>query len=82
MKNSRLYAHTLSVFTIGSGALLLGCSAGLPHGQASLPEYDVKETNQQLDTPPPPQPEPPVRRVRASLSLPYFSFAHSLRPRG
>nr|WP_249027536.1 hypothetical protein [Xanthomonas theicola] len=23
----------------------------------------------------------PVRRMRASLSMPYFSFAHTLRPR-
>jgi hypothetical protein len=91
MKNRRLHAHILSVFSIGSAALLLGCSADLPdvswtgsHGQASLPDYDVMETNQErdLDKTPPPQPEPAARRVRASLSLPYFSFAHSLRPRG
>ncbi|MCD7100306.1 hypothetical protein [Stenotrophomonas sp. MMGLT7] len=42
-------------------------------------EYGASKTGQENQTPTPQA--PPARRLRSSLSMPYFSFAHSLRPR-
>jgi hypothetical protein len=43
-------------------------------------DYGASETDQENATPPE-TPARPVRRQRASMSMPYFSFAQVLRPR-
>jgi hypothetical protein len=62
------------------GALLSVSWVGAQGGQGRSPDYGASEP--QEDSHAPPAAPAPVRRMRASLSMPYFSFAHTLRPRG
>lgn len=54
--------------------------AAPPTGQAGLVEA-IENAGPQADAEAP-APRHKSRRVRASLGMPYFSFAQSLRPRG
>ncbi|KLD75476.1 hypothetical protein FZ025_17825 [Xanthomonas hyacinthi] len=61
------------------GALLSGSWVGAQGSQGRSPDYGASAP--QEDSHAPPAAPAPVRRMRASLSMPYFSFAHPLRPR-
>ncbi|MCC4596800.1 hypothetical protein NRY95_10050 [Xanthomonas campestris pv. phormiicola] len=61
------------------GALFSVSWVGAQGSQGRLPDYGASEP--QEDSHAPPAAPAPVRRMRASLSMPYFSFAHTLRPR-
>ncbi|WP_369981221.1 hypothetical protein [Xanthomonas bundabergensis] len=61
------------------GALLSVSWVGAQSSQGRSPDYGASEP--QEDSHAPPAAPAPVRRMRASLSMPYFSFAHTLRPR-
>ncbi|WP_058196161.1 hypothetical protein [Xanthomonas translucens] len=61
------------------GALFSVSWVGAQGIQGRSPDYGASEP--QEDSHAPPAAPAPVRRMRASLSMPYFSFAHTLRPR-
>ncbi|WP_369944259.1 hypothetical protein [Xanthomonas medicagonis] len=59
------------------GALLSASWVGAQYGQGRSSDYGASEPQEDSDD----APAAPARRMRASLSMPYFSFAHTLRPR-
>ncbi|MDR6674803.1 hypothetical protein [Xanthomonas sp. 1678] len=61
------------------GALLSVSWVGAQRSQGRSPDYGASEPQEHSHAPP--ATAAPVRRMRASLSMPYFSFAHTLRPR-
>ncbi len=78
MKDKRTYlmiAAVAGVMLLGLG-LLAGPGAPSPLAATPLPLLDAGEAVAEQEA------APPRRRARASLSMPYFSFAQSLRPRG
>ncbi|MBB4125129.1 hypothetical protein GGR77_000400 [Xanthomonas translucens] len=58
------------------GALFSVSWVGAQGSQGRSADYGASEPQEDSRAPP-----APVRRMRASLSMPYFSFAHTLRPR-
>ncbi|HBK46501.1 MAG TPA: hypothetical protein DDZ67_08725 [Xanthomonadaceae bacterium] len=66
---------------LGSALLAVGC-LGAASGRVTDTgaDYGVSETEQENATPPEAS-RRPARRLRTSLSVPYFSFAQVLRPR-
>ena len=83
--NHKLFT-TLSGLSISSALLIVGLmpggqAAGLTDGTrggvVETIETDATESAEEVAPTPPKH-----RRGRASLSIPYFSFAQSLRPRG
>lgn len=85
--NHKLFT-TLSSLSISSALLAVGLMANgeatrLPGSVSDSPLVESVETGAVQATE---QVVPPVerkhRRGRSSLSMPYFSFAQSLRPRG
>ena len=58
--------------------LLLGCTLSMPAGRGAAASPDAVLAD---ETPLQEKPRRQARRVRASLSLPYFSFARPLNPR-
>ncbi len=58
--------------------LLLGCTMSMPTNRDAASSPDAMLAD---ETPSQEKPRRQARRVRASLSLPYFSFARPLNPR-
>ncbi|NDK37270.1 hypothetical protein DT603_00225 [Pseudoxanthomonas gei] len=83
--NHKLFT-TLSSLSISSALLVVGLMpGGHAAGQAAGPQGGVVETIEAgaLEAADDMAPAPRRhRRGRASLSMPYFSFAQSLRPQG
>ena len=77
-KHSR---HVLPALTVSGALLLLGCSAALQSSQTDRGNYAAQAAGEQQDATAPTHAKRPARRMRTSLSLPYFSFAQSLNPR-
>ncbi|MBN6148746.1 hypothetical protein JR065_00200 [Xanthomonas sp. AmX2] len=60
------------------GALLSVSWVGAERSHGRSPDYGASEPQEDSRESAPPR---PARRMRTSLSMPYFSFAQSLRPR-
>lgn len=61
--------------------LLLGCAASLGSGRAAAKDYAAEVAGDEQDANDISKTKRPARRMRTSLSMPYFSFAQSLNPR-
>ncbi len=79
--NRKRFQRSIAKFFVG-GLLLGGGWLVAASDRVMDPgaDYGVPKTGQENQTPTPQAPRP-TRRLRSSLSMPYFSFAHSLRPR-
>ena len=77
-KHSR---HVLPALTVSGALMVFGCSAALQGGQTDSRNYAAQTAGEQQDATAPSNAKRPARRMRTSLSLPYFSFAQSLNPR-
>lgn len=75
-----LCRYTLQAVTATGALFLLGCAAPTESGRSTTPDYGVVQADEAPDAEAPRQ-KRPTRRMRASLSMPYFSFAQSLNPR-
>jgi hypothetical protein len=81
------YSNSLSSLTAGSALLLVGLlssgsSARLPTVLSAAPLVEAIEAETLQAAEEAAGKRSHKRRSRASLSMPYFSFAQSLRPRG
>jgi len=81
------YSNFLSSLTVGgtlllTGLLSSGSSARLPTVLSAAPLVEVIEAETLQAAEEAAGKRSHKRRSRASLSMPYFSFAQSLRPRG
>ncbi|WP_368563637.1 hypothetical protein [Pseudoxanthomonas sp. UTMC 1351] len=84
---NRKHSNTLSSLTAGGTLLLVGLlssgsSARLPTVLNAAPLAEAIEAETLKAAEEAAGKRPHKRRSRASLSMPYFSFAQSLRPRG
>ncbi len=79
--NRKRSRHVLQALTATGALLLLGCSASLQSGRADARDYAPEIAGVEQDANDLPQAKRPARRMRTSLSMPYFSFAQSLNPR-
>ncbi|MEO6519345.1 MAG: hypothetical protein ABIO17_10205 [Pseudoxanthomonas sp.] len=82
--NHKLFT-TLSGLAISSALLVVGLMpSGQAAGEATGPQGDVVRTIEAaVEIPDPAAPAARKhRRGRGALSMPYFSFAQSLRPQG
>lgn len=79
--------HTLPSLAVGGLLLALGLLSATPGVRTANPqpavlvnalEAETRDLAGELDAPA----RQHKRRARASLSMPYFSFGQSLRPRG
>jgi len=61
--------------------LLLGCTLSMPAGRSAAPTPDAGLAGEAAEADLPEKARRHARRVRTSLSLPYFSFARPLNPR-
>ena len=61
--------------------LLLGCTLALPTARSTVQSADTTLLDQASEAGLSEKPRRQARRVRASLSLPYFSFARPLNSR-
>lgn len=74
--------HVFPALAAASGVLLLGCSLCLAAGGGTTSgDYAARLGSEEQEATAPEKTRRPARRMRASLSLPYFSFAQSLNPR-
>lgn len=73
--------HVLQAVMATGTLLLLGCSAAPGTGPVQSRDYAAEVAGDEQDANDLPKAKRPVRRMRTSLSLPYFSFAQSLNPR-
>lgn len=74
--------YVFQAMTAAGALLLLGCSAtSLQSGRSIGLDYAAQEAGEQQDAGAKPDAKRQARRMRTSLSLPYFSFAQSLNPR-
>lgn len=80
MSNKRS-RHVLQALMATGTLLLLGCSEAPETGRTHVRDYAAEAAGDEQDANVPPKAKRPVRRMRTSLSLPYFSFAQSLNPR-
>ncbi|MEQ4575607.1 MAG: hypothetical protein ABN502_11810 [Gammaproteobacteria bacterium] len=78
---SRLFKRPFPLLLCSAVLLSAGC-LGAASGRVTDTgaDYGASETDQENATPLG-APERPARRQRASMSMPYFSFAQILRPR-
>lgn len=78
---SRLFRRPFPLLLCGAVLLSTGC-LGAASGRVTDTgaAYGASEADQENATPPE-APARPLRRQRASMSMPYFSFAQVLRPR-
>jgi len=68
---------------LGVAVALAALARWLPDHEGRHGDYGLAEAAAERGATEPGQAaERPVRRVRASTAMPYFSFAQSLRPRG
>jgi hypothetical protein len=79
--NTKPFKRQLPLLLFGAVLLSAGC-LGAASGRVTDTgaDYGALETDQENATPVETAPRP-ARRQRASLSMPYFSFAQVLRPR-
>lgn len=73
--------HVLQAMVASGTLLLLGCAASPQVGAASERNYAAEVAGTEQDATAQPNVKRPARRMRTSLSMPYFSFAQSLNPR-
>ncbi|WP_313316617.1 hypothetical protein [Stenotrophomonas sp.] len=73
--------HALHALVTSSALLMLGCSASLGTAHTDARDYAAELAGDEQDANDSPKAKQPARRMRTSLSLPYFSFAPSLNPR-
>ncbi|WP_313399082.1 hypothetical protein [Stenotrophomonas sp.] len=73
--------HTLHALVTASALLLLGCTAPVGSGRTDAGDYAAELAGGEQDANDQPKAKRQARRMRTSLSLPYFSFAPSLNPR-
>jgi len=71
----------LPVLAAAGTLLLLGSTLSFPAGRGAVQDHDAGFAGQEQDTDVQEKRIRPIRRMRTSLSLPYFSFAQSLNPR-
>ncbi len=80
--NSSSFKRPFPLLLCGGVLLAAGCL-----GTASFritetgADYGVSEADEENAAAPPAARSRPTRHLRASLSMPYFSFAQALRPR-
>ncbi|WP_057505179.1 MULTISPECIES: hypothetical protein [Stenotrophomonas] len=73
--------HLFPALTAAGTLLLIGCTLSLPAGRGPVQDYAAGTTGEEQEANAQEKTRRPVRRMRTSLSLPYFSFAQSLNPR-
>ncbi len=78
--NRRHQRHLLPALTAAGTLLLIGCTLSLPAGRGAVQDYAAGTTGEEQEANVQ-EKRRPIRRMRTSLSLPYFSFAQSLNPR-
>ncbi|WP_081641437.1 hypothetical protein [Xanthomonas maliensis] len=80
--NSTRVTRSVPLFLFGSTLLAVGClGAASSQVTETGADYGASEAVTENPTPPPEERTRPSRHLRASLSMPYFSFAQVLRPR-
>jgi len=79
--NRRHQRHLLPALTAAGTLLLIGCTLSLPAGRGQVQDYAAGTTGEEQEANAQEKTKRPIRRMRTSLSLPYFSFAQSLNPR-
>jgi len=67
--------------TAAGTLLLIGCTLSFPAGRGAAQDYAAGTTGEEQEADAQEKRSRPIRRMRTSLSLPYFSFAQSLNPR-
>ena len=73
--NTKHGRHALHALMVTGTLLLLGCSTSLANGLANAKDYAAQAAGDGQDADESPKAKRPVRRMRTSLSMPYFSFA-------
>ena len=73
--NTKLGRHALHALMVTGTLLLLGCSTSLGNGLADARDYAAQVGGDGQDAEETPKAKRPARRMRTSLSMPYFSFA-------
>ncbi|APP80225.1 hypothetical protein [Xanthomonas hortorum] len=80
--NSTRFTRPAPLLLLGSTLFANGClGAASSLVTESGADYGVSEAVTENATTPPEERTRPSRHLRASLSMPYFSFAQVLRPR-
>ncbi|MFT4249661.1 MAG: hypothetical protein QM581_16770 [Pseudomonas sp.] len=79
--DSRLTKQPRPLLLCGAVLLCAGCmGTAAEQVTDTATDHAGTETDQEHPTPPESR-APPTRRLRASMAMPYFSFAQLLRPR-
>ena len=79
---THLPAHRSWFLALGLATVALGVVGWLPGSGGPGDDYGLDRASpQRLQPDPAPGATPPARRLRASSTMPYFSFAQSLRSR-
>ncbi len=80
--NSRRFKRQLPLLLLGAAFMASGW-LGAVSGRATdtSVDYGAEETDKDNATTPEAPPARQVRRLRSSLSMPYFSFAQAVSPR-
>lgn len=76
-----LCRYTLQAITASGALFLLGCATPVEGGRTPGSEYAASQAGDEADADTQRTDKRPTRRMRTSLSMPYFSFAQSLNPR-
>ncbi len=79
--NAQHGKHVFKAMVASGALLLLGCAASPVSGAAGERNYAAEVAGTEQDATAQPNVKRPARRMRTSLSMPYFSFAQSLNPR-
>ncbi len=80
--NSKLFNQPIPLLLCGAVLVAAGClGAATGRVMETGADYGVSAADEENPTTPPEARTRPVRRLRTSLSMPYFSFAQALRPR-
>ncbi|MCL1499091.1 hypothetical protein M3O57_07025 [Xanthomonas nasturtii] len=80
--NSTRFTRPVPLLLFGSTLFAIGClGAASSQVTESGADYGVSGAVTENATTPPEARPRPGRHLRASLSMPYFSFAQALRPR-
>lgn len=79
--NRKHHRHVLPALTAAGTLLLIGCTLSFPAGRGAIQDYAAGTTGEEQEADAQEKRSRPIRRMRTSLSLPYFSFAQSLNPR-
>ncbi|WP_305804907.1 hypothetical protein [Stenotrophomonas sp. YIM B06876] len=76
-----LCRYTLQAVTATGSLMLLGCPASAEGGRSPGSEYAASQPVEECDAALAAPDRRSTRRIHASLSMPYFSFANTLNPR-